>query len=315
MSSTKRALKGLAPALLACAMLVTLRAAPALSAPTPPIPVTACGILSADNAIYELTADISTSSNGSCLILKGSHSALDLHGFNITGPGESSKGSGIWIKGCNDLIQGADGTVSGFKFGATDQGTSTMGDSINFNDNFTGLLLDGQTDRWTNMEEAGNVENGIWFWYCYDDCSATDFYAHNNGANGALVEASYGAKLDLFTVSDNIGDGIHVGSTFRWLGNRSVDVVDGFAGGAAPPGMMGSFGPNGVFGIELDTTEGRSQDQITFVRAAGNMIDLVDDTANCGKNPFNIWFDNDYDLSKAGNVPSPACILASVPIS
>jgi hypothetical protein len=309
MSSIKRALKSLAPALLACAMLVTLRAAPALSAPTPPIPVTACGKLSADNAIYQLTADISTSSKFNCLVLKGSHSALDLHGFNITGPGESSQGAGILVWGDRDLIQGADGTVSGFSTGAVDEGNGTVGDSINLNDNFTGLFLNGHTDRWTNMEEAGNAENGIWLWFCHDDCSATDFYAHDNGANGALVVGSEGAKLDLFTVSDNIGDGIHIGSTHKYDANKSLDVVDGFAGGIAP------FGPNGVFGIELDTSEAKAQDQVTFVRAAGNTVDLIDDTANCGNNPFNIWFDNDYDLSKAGTVPSPACILASVPIS
>lgn len=310
MTLIKRALKNLAPALLACAMLVTLRAAPVLSAPTPPIPVTACGTLSANNAIYELTADISTSSNGSCLIFKGSHSALDLHGLNITGPGaSSSNGSGILVKGDHDLIEGADGAVTGFKFGATDEGNGTMGDSIDLNDNFTGLLLNGHTDRWTNMEEAGNVENGIWFWDCDDDCTATDFYAHNNGANGALVEKSDGAKLDLFTVSLNTGDGIHIGSSKTKDGNKGAEVVDGFAGGLAP------FLPNGVFGIELDSSEAKAQDQVTFVRAAGNMVDLIDDTAFCGNNPFNIWFDNDYVSSEAGTVSSPPCILASVPIS
>jgi hypothetical protein len=312
MSSINRTLKSLAPALLACAIALATTASVTLAAPTPPVSVTACGILSANNTIYELTNDITTSTNGDCLVLKGSNSALDLHNFNIERSGQgSSHGSGILIKGDDDLIEGADGTVSGFRRGVTDLGRSTMGDGLNLDNNVIGLMLSGHTDRWTNMEEAGNSWYGIWFFFCSDDCSATDFFAASNGIHGVLVEASDGAKLDLFTATENTVDGIHIGAPHRIFRNKGVKVVDGFAGDPETP----LFGPNNEFGIVLDDSEAKAADQVAFVRAKGNIFDLVDETANCGNDPFNVWFDNDYLLSQAGGTSSPACILAPVDIN
>ncbi len=35
------------------------------------------------------------------------------------------------------------------------------------------------------------------------------------------------------------------------------------------------------------------------------MFDLVDETANCGNNPFNVWFDNDYVCITGGRHLKP----------
>jgi hypothetical protein len=324
MRSTKGTLRSLAPALLACAVVVALATPnrawakkPKVAASGPdPTSVSACGTLSGNNVIYQVTGDITTAITGTCLTLSGSNSALDLHGFTITGPGGSSTGSGIKVTGNYDLVEGLNGLVTGFKFGVTDSGTGTVGDDINLSENDTGLFTsNSHFDRWTNMELAGNTSNGIYLFDCDDGCSMTDFFTHDNGLNGVLVVDSNYAKLDLFTSTSNGGDGVHVGLPCTTGAGCKHDlgivVTDGHSGifGAADP-----LGPNAGFGVVLDLSEAKAQDKIAVVQATGNMIDLFDETANCGSNPFNLWFNNEYDTSKAGATPSPTCIEPSIPL-
>ncbi len=324
MRSTKETLRSLAPGLLVFAAVFALatpnpawakRRKPAASGPDP-TSVSACGTLSGNNVIYQVTADITTASTGTCITLSGNNSAFDLHGFTITGPGGSSNGSGIWVKGNLNVIEGLNGLVTGFKYGVTDTGNGTVGDDINLTDNGTGLFTSStQSTRWTNMEVAGNTSNGIYLYDCDDGCSITDFFAHDNGLDGVLVVDSENAKLDLFTATSNGGDGVHIGapctSGYGCKRNSGVVVADGFAGIAD---MADPLGPNIGSGVVLDLSEAASQDKVTVIRATGNMIDLFDETTNCGSNPFNLWFNNEYDTSKAGSTLSPTCILPSIPL-
>jgi len=306
MNSIKGAAKSLAGSLLACTAMLTLAAVPAFAGPTM---VTACGTLSADNVVYQLSANITTATTGDCLVLKGSHSALDLFGFTVTGPGVSSNGSGIKVKGDDDLVEGLNGFVEGFKYGATDEGRSTVGDEINLDYDHIGLRLRGHTDSWNNMEAAWSTTDGVLIDYCNDDCSISDVFSHDNGANGVTVIGSDGTRVLLFTATSNGGDGIHVGCMHHYCRDTEVKVADGYAGigDASDP-----FGPNGVDGVVLDSSESKSRDQVSVVQATGNTIDLYDLTDDCGDNPFNLWFDNLYDTSKAGTMTSPACILTTL---
>jgi parallel beta-helix repeat protein len=324
MRSTKRTLRGSAPALLVCAVALALAAPnpawakkPNVAASGPdPTSVSACGTLSGNNVIYQLTANITSAATTTCITLSGSYSALDLHGFTIAGPGGSSNGSGIAVTGNYNLIEGLNGSVQGFKVGVTDTATGTVGDDINLRNNVTGLYTQSSHfNRWTNMEVAGNTGNGIYIYDCDDGCTVTDFFVHDNGLNGVLVVDSEYVKLDLFTATSNGADGVHIGLPCNLGGGCKHDlgirVVDGYAGIADGTDPLG---PNGNFGVALDLSEAKAQDQVTVVRASGNMIDLFDETANCGSNPFNLWYNNQYDLSKAGSTVSPTCILASIPL-
>jgi hypothetical protein len=320
MSRTKGALKSLVPALLACGVVVILAAPKRAWAVPPPtvVDVTKCRVLLGDNVIFQVMQNITTSSKSDCLILFGSNSALDLHGYTISGPGSGpgqSSGSGIVVLGFNDLVEGLNGSVQDFKFGITDTGLSTVGDEVNLDDDGVGLRMQGQADRWTNFEASNSVSNGVLIDKCNDDCSATDFYSHNNGTNGALVLSSRRPKLDLFTTTANTVDGVHIGCSpeqaqaqvdGQTCKNSHVIVVDGFAGGPMP------FGSNGGSGIVLDTSEAISRDQVSLVQATGNTVDLFDMTANCGDNPYNLWFDNLYETSEAGTTSPAACILLSI---
>jgi hypothetical protein len=62
----------------------------------------------------------------------------------------------------------------------------------------------------------------------------------------------------------------------------------------------------------LATSEATSRDQVSLVQAMGNTVDLFDMTANCGDNPYNLWFDNAYETSEAGTTSPAACILLSI---
>jgi hypothetical protein len=324
MRLTKGTLRSLAPGLVVCAVVIALATPnrawakkPKVAASGPdPTSVSACGILPGNNVIYQVTANIVTASTGNCITLTGSNTAFDLHGFTISGPGGSSNGSGIWVKGNYNVVEGLNGLVTGFKYGVTDTADGTVGDDINLSENGTGLFTSStHFTRWTNMELAGNTANGIYLYDCDDGCSISDFFTHDNGLNGALVVDSEYPKIDLFTATSNGADGIHIGlpctSGFSCKHDSGVVVADGFAGIS---GVSDPLGPNGDFGVALDLSEAKSQDQVTVIRATGNMIDLFDETANCGSNPFNLWFDNEYDTSKAGSTLSPTCILPSIPL-
>src|ERR1019366_7090433 len=83
-----------------------------------PTSVTACGTLSGNNTIYQLTQNITTASTGNCIVLSGDNDTLNLQGYNITGPGAgTSTGSGISITGSTNVIEGFNTTISGFAVG------------------------------------------------------------------------------------------------------------------------------------------------------------------------------------------------------
>lgn len=324
MSSIKDTWKSLAPALLVCAAVIVLapnsawaRKAHKLKANGPdPTPVSACGTLAGNNVIYQVTADISTAATGTCITLSGSNSAFDLHGFTISGPGGSSTGSGIAITGSHDVVEGINGLVMGFKVGVTDTGTGTAGDDINLSNNGTGLLVsNSRSNRWANLEATGNSNNGIYVFDCDEFCSISDFFSNTNGANGILVVDSNDVKVDLFITDSNVGDGVHIGLPCSQgpgcKRDTNIRVVDGFSGSVDG---MDPFGPNGGSGIVLDQSEAKAQDQVSLVQSSGQMIDLFDATQNCGSNPFNLWFANDYDTSQAGTTSPATCMEPSIPL-
>jgi hypothetical protein len=307
MRSTARAVKGPGFKLLAIVLAVALNVsvtAWAKNATGPdPTAVTACGTLSGTSVIYQVMNNISTLSTGNCIVLSGHNSALDLHGFIITGPGGSSSGSGILVSGHNDVVEGLNGIVTGFSVGITDSGDSNNGDDINMTTNGTGLVISGNRSKWTNMSVDSSTFNGILV-NGGDDCVVSDFFSHDNGGHGILVKSSGGATVNLFVSNANGGDGVHVGcSSVDVCGGSSpgVSVLDGFAGPA-----FGAGTANGGNGVVLDASESGSGEQVSLITAKGNKIDLFDVSSGCGTG--NLWFGNTADTSKAGVTPNPTCI-------
>jgi hypothetical protein len=276
-----------------------------------PTAVTACGTLSGNSVIYQVKNNIATSSTGNCIVLSGNNSALDLHGFTITGPGLLSLGSGILVTGANDVVEGFNGFVTGFLVGVTDSGSNNNGDDINMTANGTGLVMSGTTSKWANLSVDSSTSNGILLNGCADECLVTDAFVHDNGGHGILVKSrsggdgstgSDGATVDVFVSNDNGGDGVHVGCLAGVCGpSNAVSVLDGFAGPA-----FGSGDPNSGRGVVIDSSEASSKEVISTVTATGNTIDLFDASSGCGTG--NLWFDNTAGSSQAGLTPNPTCI-------
>ncbi len=273
-----------------------------------PTNVSGCTTLSGNGTIYLLTQNITTTGTGNCIVVSGHDDTLDLQGFNITGPGDSSNGDGIRITGSENVIEGFNGTISGFAVGVYDVGANTAGDGINVESNTVGLEMAGSgeaTEIWTNFSADGNSEQGVYLKSCGDECSISDFDASNNGADGLLITGSEGPRISIFTALDNGGDGVHVGCTSGCGSNSEVKVGDAPIGITTTPAISGNAG-DGVF---LDASESSNQDQVYVMNSTGNGgIDLHDASSTCGNNH---WVHNNFGTSKAGSVTSPSCIPLS----
>ncbi|MGH7935044.1 MAG: hypothetical protein ACREQN_18030 [Candidatus Binataceae bacterium] len=261
-----------------------------------PTPISSCGTLSAANTLYQLSADITTNTTGDCLVLLGSNIVLDLHNFNITGPGTSaSNGAGIRVIGVNDVVEGFNGAVTDFKYGARDQGWGTSGEDLNLTGNGTGLYLNGDFGgKWSNLNLSSN---GVGALISRAHISLLeDFSAQSNAGDAVWVKDSDNVNVDFFDVESNGGNGIHVGCATNTpdCDNRNVVVSNSYSDGNTSDGVL------------LDVTEVNSADRVMNNNASGNSgIDLNDASSSCGGN---YWFDNLAGTSEAGGSPSPACI-------
>ena len=283
-----------------------------------PTDITACGTYSASNTIYLLTANISTTSTGTCITLSGDDTTLALQGFNITYTGVGTQtGDGILIKSTanEDVIEGGGSEVSGFAVGVLDQGANTAGDDMITVGNGIGLELNGTstgTEIWTNIDSSSNTAQGIFINRCTDECGVSDFFVSDNGGDGVLVTGSEGPRLSVFSAEGNGGAGVHVGCTStnsNCSGHANSEVKIGDApegaGGPDTPGVTGNAGD----GIFLDQSEATVKDQVYLIFAGGNGVssgyDLHDASSTCGNNH---WVTNDYDTAQAAGVSNPACI-------
>jgi len=276
-----------------------------------PTAVSACGTLSANNTIYQLSADIvQTSGTGNCIVLSGHDDTLDLFGFSITRTATgTSAGAGIDVTGDTNVIEGFNATISGFAEGVLDSANNTVGDNLNMDSNGVGLELasGGSTQLWVNFSADNNTAQGVYLKSCSDECGLSDFDASNNGADGVLITGSEDARINVFTAFDNGGAGVHVGSSSScdFDCNTEVKVGDAPIGITSVPAISGNKGD----GIFLDASESTAIDQVYLVKATGNGVtsgyDLHDATSTCGDNH---WVGNDWGTARAAAVSSPACI-------
>ncbi|HEY9158424.1 hypothetical protein [Candidatus Binatus sp.] len=270
--------------------------------------------LGGTNTIYYLTGNLSTTSTtANCINLTGDRDALLLNGYTISGPGSTvTSGAGIRITGDNNVVEGFNAFVTGFRTGISDSGGNTVGDDVNIGAfppsttlaNGTGLLMMGGTDRWGNFSVSGNTGTGIFLNGCSDECTIFDFSTTDNGGDGLLIQNGDQPSATVFIAADNAGNAVHLGGTSFGKANTSASVLDAFI--ASPNGVSDNTG-NGVL---LDTSESTSQDQVSTVNATGNgdgttTFDLRDATASCGNN---LWYNNSFGTSSAGAASSPACI-------
>jgi|SRR5208282_1833119 len=274
-----------------------------------PTSVTACGTLSANNTIYQLTQNISTAATGNCIVLSGHNDTLNLFGYSITftGTAGTSTGAGLDVTGDTNVIEGFNATISGFAEGVLDSADNTVGDNINLISNGIGLELvsGGSTQMWTNFSADSNTAQGVYLKSCSDECGVSDFDASDNGGDGVLITGSATARVNVFTAFDNGGAGVHVGCTSGCGANSSVEVGDAPIGITTTPAISGNKGD----GIFLDASESTRADQVFLIKASGNGVtsgyDLHDASATCGSNH---WVGNDYGTANANGVSDPACI-------
>ena len=295
------------PILTTLICLITLIAIKTYAS-SPIINISACGTLSANNTIYSVTQNINTASTGDCLLLSGNNDTLNINGFNLQGPGAStSTGAGIHITGSNDVIEGLDGLSVGFGWGVRDQGVATVGDNFSMLNDNIGLELAGTTDRWTDLASENNLANGIYYNSCLNGCSVEVTFVFNNGASGVLITGSSHPELELFVVTNNKSNGIHVGCSSGCTGNTAVAIGNAIAGQEVGSPAVGGNTADGIF---VDATESGAADQVYLTTVGNNGgIDLHDATATCGNNQ---WIVNTFTTSNAGGVVSPAC-LAGIP--
>jgi len=276
--------------------------------------VTACGTLNLSNVIYVVTADINTASTGDCLVVTGHDASLDLNGHNITFTGSpgTSVGAGVKVTGAFNVVDGFNGTISGFAVGVLDNGGSTVGDDINMLSNGIGLELTGGTDIWTNFFAGSNTAQGVYLNSCSDECTISDFQSVGNTGDGVLITGSDGARASVFFISSNGGNGVHVGCSSSSCGGGGDEGSNNFQVriGDGPIGFdvagQGGIDGNALDGVLLDKSEGSNRDQVFVIKSLHNTgIDLHDVTTTCGNNH---WFHNNYGTAKAGATVSPACI-------
>lgn len=285
----------------------------ASASPVDPTSVSACGTLSGNNTIYELTQNIITASTSNCIVLSGSNDTLNLAGYNITGPGTAtSTGAGIRVTGSTNVIEGFNSTISGFAVGVMDRAENTVGDMINMWYDGIGLEVtdggtfgSGTTQIWTNFSAEYNTAQGVYFNACADECTISDFVASNNGGDGVLITGSATARASVFTASYNGGAGVHVGCTSGCGTNSSIEVGDAPTGYVTPGAITG----NAHDGVFLDKSESAAIDQVFLVKATGNGVtsgyDLHDASTTCGSNH---WVSNNFGTANANGTSNPVCI-------
>jgi len=276
-----------------------------------PTSITGCGTLSSDNTIYALANNITTTGTGNCIVLSGASQTLDLAGHDITfaGTAGTSTGAGLLItnEASEDVVEGDNSTITGFKEGVLDQGLDTAGDDINLISNGIGLELNGGgffggTDIWTNFAAESNTAQGVYLKSCGDECTIWDFFSASNGGDGVLITDSAGARVSVFSSVENGGAGVHVGCSGSCGCNSAIKIGDAPTAGAGSPAITLNAGD----GILLDASESGNADQVYLVKASGNTgIDLHDASYTCSNNH---WVHNQYGTSKAGSTSDPACI-------
>ncbi|MGB8411340.1 MAG: hypothetical protein WCE23_00790 [Candidatus Binatus sp.] len=271
-----------------------------------PTAVSACGqSTAASNTIYYLTANLTEASDSaSCIVLSGSNSALNLYGYNITGPGDTkSTAYGIEITGTHTVVEGFNSVISGFMYGIYDNGTQDFGDDVNVTENVDGLVIGStnHTHDWSNFAAYSNTANGVWMDGCQDDCFLTDFLAYDNGTNGLLLHDTTGAAVSVFIAADNGTNGVELDGT-----NSGAVVADAYLTDLtfieSPYTSISGNTENGIY-----LASGESNDQVTTAYADGNgndtaYFDLRDGNASCGSD---LWFNNTFTTAEANTTKYP----------
>jgi len=273
-----------------------------------PTPVSACGTYGSptvNDTIFYLTTNLTVSTDGgTCIILAGTNNALNLYGFNITGPGASkSTAYGIEITGTHTVVEGFNAVISGFMYGIYDNGTQDFGDDVNVTENVYGLVIGStnHTHDWSNFAAYSNTASGIWMDGCVDDCFLTDFLAYNNGGNGVLLHDTTGAAVSVFIAADNALNGVELDGT-----NSGAVVADAYLTDLSfidsPYTSVSGNTENGIY-----LASGESHDQVTTVYADGNgndtaYFDLRDGNTTCGTD---LWFNNTFTTAEANTTKYP----------
>lgn len=233
--------------------------------------VMACGCSITTSAVYTLAQDITSGGTGDCLSIGTKNVVLNLNGFNITGPGKASTGSGVHVKKESSIWIEGQGTasqpsiISGFKYGIENDGNDVVIE---------------------NVDATSNSKAGIFFFKA-NNSQVVNFNSSNNSGYGVWLSSGMNNQVGTGTTSLNVLDGVFVGCT----GNGSGMCAS--TGGNAKSNTIYSItaNSNGAGGITVQFNS--DFNQIGKCAASGNSDDDLNDnhsgTNNCG---HDLWFAN-----------------------
>ena len=230
----------------------------------------ACGCSITSTGIYTLQQDLVFSSAGDCISIGAKNVVLNLDGFSITGPGETSTGAGVhvrnsknvWVEGQSKASQRS--TISGWKYGIENDGNE--------------VLIE-------NVSATANTKAGFYF-YKASDGELISFEASHNSGFGVWLSSGSNDRVGNGMTSANGLDGVFLGC----VGNGAGACAS--TGGDATSNTLFNLTSTSNGGGGITVQFNSNFDQIGNCFASGNTgFDLIDRHPNgtCG---HDLWFVN-----------------------
>jgi hypothetical protein len=239
--------------------------------------VTACGCSITSGGVYIVAQDlVSTRSNGDCVTIVTKNVVLNLDGHSLTGPGNSSNGSGIRIKASSVWVEGQGmaaqrAEITGWRYGIENEGKEVFVE---------------------NVSATGNAKAGIVFLKATDS-KIVNFDTSSNSGYGVWLSSGDDNQIGTGTASHNVLDGILVGCAVSARGTCAS------GGGKSQSSTIYGItaNTNGLGGITVQFDS--DFNQIGNCSASGNSNGDLNDGGAGASCAHNLWFADTGTVNKA----------------
>lgn len=176
-------------------------------------PITACGCTISAGGLYTLGNALTQTVSGDCIDVTGSNLTIDMAGFDITASGAAlGNGTGIFFETgtSQEILEGGNGTISGFANGVEASGSEITGENFNMTSNSqVGLLLSGASNAsFSNMFASGSIF-GAEILNC-TNCSISFIEAAGNSSSGISFDLATNSSVSSFDANGNTQEGVDV---------------------------------------------------------------------------------------------------------
>jgi len=252
-----------------------------------PNPITACGCTISSGGLYTLGNALTQTVSGDCIDVTGSTVSIDMAGFDITASGAGARnGTGIFFEtgSSQGILEGGNGTISGFADGVEVSGSEITGENFNMKGNaLSGLYLSSASNAsFANMFATGSPFGAE---LACTNCSVSFIEATGNSSYGVVVDGSTNASVSSFDANGNTKIGVYV------IDSVNTTVFNGVAGAVTAQ----------QYGIYADFEN--TNVQIFDNSASGNSVDDALDNGNFGAGCGSLWFGNTF-----GTTSPASCI-------